>query len=348
MAIHIKPEALSERIKIDKNMDIVQKTTSTPSSSNRIGTFGVDGRSDIGMIEFKANYFGATKILQVTKKFSIDGISTTTTTTTTTTTPKPTQYTVSGTFAVRLFYPQMVMVDLNGDKRIVDVEFTGANGQLITSYSGYRITTTFNPAGYKLRVNGQDSLSTSLTNPNYWAGEITLPRLPYWSHDASTGDYSIIRDFTSSILTTTTTSTTTAAPTTYEYTIQVNSTNIDMLRLEVTVFNGQTPFLLVAGSKSQDGGWTFNWRSPVDVPSGWKFEFAGTGSYKQDYSATLTNQTFVEGVCTINYLTLLLNGSDITDPIGPTLEEITDPFSVDNPEDTNSLDDAINDYLNEQ
>ena len=74
MAILIKPEALTERVKIDKNMDIVQKTTSTPSSSNRIGTFGVDGRSDIGMIKFKANYFGATKILQVTKKFSIDGI----------------------------------------------------------------------------------------------------------------------------------------------------------------------------------------------------------------------------------------------------------------------------------
>lgn len=77
MAIHIKPEALTERVKIDKNMDIVQKTASTPSSSNRIGTFGVDGRNDIGLIKFNANYFSATKTLQVTKKFSIDGISTT-------------------------------------------------------------------------------------------------------------------------------------------------------------------------------------------------------------------------------------------------------------------------------
>lgn len=79
MAILIKPEALTERVKIDKNMDIVQKTTSTPSSSNRIGTFGVDGRSDIGMIKFNANYFSATKTLQVTQKFIIDSAATTVT-----------------------------------------------------------------------------------------------------------------------------------------------------------------------------------------------------------------------------------------------------------------------------
>ena len=347
MAIHIKPEALSERIKIDKNMDIVQKTTSTPSSSNRIGTFGVDGRSDIGMIEFKANYFGATKILQVTKKFSIDGISTTTTTTTTTTTPKPTQYTVSGTFAVRLFSPQMVMIDPNGDERIVDVEFENPSTGLRPSYDAYVVTTTFDPSGYKLRVSGYDALT--IINRKYWAGEITLPRLQYWSRNASTGDYSIIRNFTSSILTTTTsttTSTTTAAPTTYEYTIQVNSTSADLAFLQVSVSNSQTLSRLVAGVKNGDV-WTFNFTMPVFASTGWKFEFTGTGSVNQKkYTATLTNQTFVEGVCTISYLILKTGLNPSVPSLGPTAETMR-PFSVDNPEDTNSLDDAINDYLNE-
>lgn len=270
----------------------------------------------------------------------------TTTTTTTTTTPKPTQYTVSGTFAVRLFSPQMVMFDLMGNEIPVTVEFTGANGQLITSYSGYRITTTFNPAGYNLRVSGRDAML--LGQGNYWAGQINLLRLPFWSHDASTGDYSTICNFTSSILTTTTTTTTTtAAPTTYEYTIQVNSTSADLSRLEVSVSNSQTLSFLVAGSKNRDGSWTFNWRSRVDVPSGWKFEFAGTGTNQREYTATLTNRTFVEGVCTISSLILLTSRPNITDPLRPTVETIG-PFSVDNPEDTNSLDDAINDYLNEQ
>ena len=203
--------------------------------------------------------------------------------------------------------------------------------------------------GYKLRVSGYDALS--VFNRKYWAGEITLPRLPYWSRNASTGDYSIIRDFTSSILTTTTTtttSTTTPAPTTYSYTINVNSTSADLSFLKVSVSNSQTLSRLVTGSKSQDGGWTFNWLSPVDVPSGWKFEFTGTGSVNQKkYTATLTNQTFVERVCTINIL-ILKTGLNPSGPsLRPTVETIAPPY-VDNPEDTNSLDEAINDYLNEQ
>lgn len=260
---------------------------------------------------------------------------------TTTTTPKPTRYTIRGTFVVRLFNPQMVMIDLGGNEVPVTVEFTGVSGQIVSSYSGYVVTTTFNPVKYRLRVSGRDSMI--LNQANYWAGEITIPILANWAYDPNTATYSIERDFTSATLTTSTT--TTAAPTTYEYTIQVNRTNIDMSHLEVVASNSQLPSLLVAGSKSRDGGWTFNWLNRVDVPSGWQFEFSGTSSAgRKSYSATLTNEEFVGGICTINNLILYMEAGFETNFPDVSIR----PYSLDKPEDTNSLDDAINDYLNEQ
>lgn len=265
----------------------------------------------------------------------------TTTTTTTTTTPKPTRYVINGSFAVRLFNPQMVMVDPNGDERIVDVEFENPSTGFIPSYDAYVVTTTFNPTGYKLRVSGYDALK--VINRKYWAGEITLPNTAFWRYVQNTNEYYITRTFTSSILTTTTSTTTTAAPTAYEYTIQVNSTSVDLLSLKVTVSNSQTPSRIAAGSRSGTV-WTFNFIMPVFASTGWKFVFTGTGSVdRKDYTATLTNQTFVEGVCTIRTLNLISGFITMVPGTGPIR-----PLSLDDPEDTNSLDDAINDYLNEQ
>lgn len=76
MVIYIKTAALTEQAKIDDRMDIVQKTSSVPLLSNRVGTFGIDGQNDVGLAKFKANYFDSTKTLQIKKKFKVEGAST--------------------------------------------------------------------------------------------------------------------------------------------------------------------------------------------------------------------------------------------------------------------------------
>lgn len=267
------------------------------------------------------------------------------TTTTTTTTPKPTQYIISGTFDVRLYQPEMTLTDLNGNRVYITVEFEDEqyNDTLLPTYGRYVITTATNPVQGILRVKGRDSMS--MVTGNQWAGQITLPFIFAWTYDSSTGDYSITRNFTSSILTTTTstttstTTTTTPAPTSYSYTINVNSVNAFLSLLNVTVSNSQVPTRIVAGVAS-GVGWTFNFTMPVYASTGWKFVFTGTGSVdRKEYTATLTNQQFVGGVCTISSLILKTSSSIVTDLT-------IAPLSLDNPEDTNSLDDAINDYLN--
>jgi hypothetical protein len=148
---------------------------------------------------------------------------------------------------------------------------------------------------------------------------------------------------TTTTTTTTSTTTTTPAPTLYDYQIRVTSTNVNLSSLRVSVSSNQTPVRSIIGVGS-GSNWTFNWTESALVETGWSFRFSGIASADfAEWSKNLTGQQFLGGSCTISKLTLLKVSVIETDR--PTLP--INPLSLDNPEDTNSLDGVINDYLNE-
>lgn len=274
------------------------------------------------------------------------------TTTTTTTTPKPTQYIINGSFAVPLYGPEMTLVNPRTGSTIpINVEFEGEDYDDlgVPSYSNYIVTTTVNPAVYELRVSGRDSLW--IANSNYWSGTILLPRDSYWVYNPNTGDYVVTRDFTSSILTTTTTTTTststttttTTSPASYSYTLSVSFIN-SLSNTNVTVTNPRIAASRYVAGVKNGSRWTFNFTMPVNVATGWTFQFTSFNQL-ETRTAILANRSFTNRVCIIDDVSLMQSGV-VTN--FPGIGEITiAPFSLDDPEDTNSLDDAINDYLNE-
>lgn len=79
MAILIKPAALTESAKINKDMDLLQKSPAFPTTTHRIGTFGIDGVADIGAGALRGQLYDTTHTLQILKKFQIEGVATTVT-----------------------------------------------------------------------------------------------------------------------------------------------------------------------------------------------------------------------------------------------------------------------------
>ena len=274
---------------------------------------------------------------------------TTSTTTTTTTTPAPLRYVISGTFSINLYYPTMKMVDLMGNEKDITVEFGSPSGSGVnTSYGSYTITTSFNPAGYVLSVSGKDSIT--VLSQKTWAGVVIVPAISNWTYDASARKYSITCDFTTSILTTTTststTTTTTKATKVYTYQLTLKTGSDELRSCLVTMSHPSVVATVPDVEKIAYNQWAVQFTATSRAISNWTLNVTGTDTSGNTRNAT-SSVTFTNNVsylqATVNVSLLVVKpGFDGNITVAPLSLRDSEPE-----EDTNSLDEAINDYLNE-
>jgi hypothetical protein len=291
-----------------------------------------------------------------------DGTDILTTTTTTTTTPPParTKYIVTGSFSQYIYYPTMTLTRSNGVPIVIDgsdivVEYEGptSNGFDIIGYQAFVITSYIDISGCTLRVSGKTS---ALLISQTIAGQLQLPRILQWGVDSDRNFITSVA-FTSLILTTTTTTTTTTtqAPATPRYRYQatiIASVSLDTLLGSASNANGGT--CTIIAERTADRNWKLAWNSPSIATTGWSLNLNGPAT-ETSYSAfvssaslgTFTYDPILRIYKTQSAVPVTFRSSSIIDPSFDPFNPSLAPAPIDDTGDTNSLDEAINDYLNE-
>ena len=161
------------------------------------------------------------------------------------------------------------------------------------------------------------------------------------------GDGSDILTTTTTTSTTTTTTSTKPADTFYEYQLTLKTGSDELTSCLVTMSNPSTTATLPSVQKIAYNQWDVQFTARAQIASNWTLNVSGTDKSGNTRSAT-TSVTFTKNgsymqATNVNVALLMVKP-------GLDGDFSVNPLSLDEPEDTgdtNSLDDVINDYLNE-
>ena len=271
---------------------------------------------------------------------------TTSTTTTTTTSTRPIMYVVSGLIGATIYNASVSIVDGRGITQFIrDIEVnlvTNPSNGRVTSFT---LTTPTNIASTAssevyVRITG----TSTLNGNTIVAGQVQLPLITSWTYDTANRAYRCNTTFSSSIVTTS------PEPSNYTYQITLKTGSVEMDTLLVTVTNPAVASSRTTATKIAYNQWAVTFNSPSKVLTNWTLSASGTDINRNDRSGSVSSITFTQNGSylqntnvsinmTLNYI--INPGGDLT--VAPRSLRDREPE-----DDTNSLDEVINDYLNEE